>query len=94
MKKSYVLIGILAVLLILSRGISADACTGLQVKATDGSVVAARTLEFAIPLHSNVIVVPRGYPMVGALPDGKSGLKWTTQYAFHRRQCRRPAGDP
>jgi choloylglycine hydrolase len=82
MKKGDQLIGLLAVLLIVSCSISADACTGLQVKATDGSVVPARTLEFAIPLHSNVIVVPRGYGMVGTLPDGKRGLKWTSKYAF------------
>ena len=40
----------------------AQACTGIQLTAKDGGVVAARTLEFGIDLHSNVLVIPAGTP--------------------------------
>ena len=59
----------------------AFACTGIRLTAEDGSVVAARTLEFSIDLDSNVLVVPRGYARTGTTPDGKEGLKWTSKYA-------------
>ncbi|PNG27629.1 linear amide C-N hydrolase [Methylocella silvestris] len=67
--------------LMLSNVASSVACTGIRLKAQDGSVVAARTLEFAIDLHSDVLVIPRGYARTGTTPDGKEGLKWTAKYA-------------
>jgi choloylglycine hydrolase len=59
----------------------AQACTGIRLKALDGTVVHARTLEFALDIRSDVIVVPRGYARVGSTPDGKSGLAWKAKYA-------------
>src|SRR5207245_6290293 len=38
-------------------------------------------MEFAIDIHSDVIMVPRGYARVGTTPDGKEGLKWKAKYA-------------
>ena len=60
---------------------SAQACTGIRLIAADGTVVHARTLEFAIDLHSDVMMVPRGYARTGTTPDGKEGLKWKAKYA-------------
>ena len=60
---------------------AAQACTGIQLSAADGTVVHARTLEFAIDLNSDVIVVPRGYVRTGTAPGGKEGLKWKAKYA-------------
>ncbi len=60
---------------------SVQACTGVRVIAEDGSVVRGRTLEFAIDIHSDVIMIPRGYARVGTTPDGKEGLTWKTKYA-------------
>ena len=57
------------------------ACTGIRLTAADGTVVDARTLEFAIDIHSEVLMVPRGYARTGSTPDGKEGLKWTAKYA-------------
>src|ERR1700733_5567302 len=59
----------------------AQACTGIRLSAADGTIVHARTLEFAVDLHSDVIMVPRGYARVGTTPDGKSGIKWNAKYA-------------
>ncbi len=60
---------------------SVQACTGIMLTAEDGTVVHARTMEFAIDIHSDVIVIPRGYVRTGTTPDGKPGLKWTSKYA-------------
>lgn len=36
-------------------------CTGIRLKAEDGTAVHARTLEFGIDIESDVIVIPKGY---------------------------------
>lgn len=59
----------------------APACTGIRLRAEDGTVVYARTMEFAIVMDSDVIMVPRGYARTGDTPAGENGLKWTTKYA-------------
>jgi choloylglycine hydrolase len=61
-------------------------CTGIRLKASDGTVVHARTLEFAVDILSDLIVVPKGYKRVGSTPViGKEhplpGKKWTSKYA-------------
>jgi len=58
-----------------------EACTGIRLQAEDGSVVAARTLEFEVDLHSNVLIVPRGYERQGSTPRGVDGIKWKAKYA-------------
>ena len=58
-----------------------EACTGIRLTADDGTVVHARTLEFGIDIHSDVMMVPRGYARTGTTPDGKEGLKWKSKYA-------------
>ncbi|WP_375496039.1 linear amide C-N hydrolase [uncultured Nostoc sp.] len=61
-------------------------CTGIRLKALDGTAVHARTLEFAVDILSDLIVVPKGYERVGSTPTiGKKlplpGKKWTSKYA-------------
>jgi choloylglycine hydrolase len=60
---------------------AAEACTGIRLMAADGTVVHARTLEFAVDIHSDVLVSPRGYERMGITPDGNDGLKWKAKYA-------------
>jgi choloylglycine hydrolase len=68
-------------LMVMSAVEPALACTGIFLTAEDGAVVHARTMEFAIDIHSDILMVPRGYARTGTTPDGKEGLKWTTKYA-------------
>jgi choloylglycine hydrolase len=56
-------------------------CTGIELTAEDGTVVHARTMEFAIDIHSELIIIPRGHARVGTTPDGKDGLEWKSKYA-------------
>jgi choloylglycine hydrolase len=60
--------------------LTAPACTGITIKTRDGSIIFARTLEFALDLESNIIVVPRGREYIGTAPGGKPGLRWQTKY--------------
>jgi choloylglycine hydrolase len=62
-------------------GNAAHACTGIRLIAEDGTVVHARTMEFANDIQSDVIMVPRGCARVGTTPDGREGLKWKAKYA-------------
>ncbi|WP_435017255.1 linear amide C-N hydrolase [Tundrisphaera sp. TA3] len=62
--------------------VPASACTGIRLKAGDGSVISARTMEFAPDLRSEIIVVPRGRAYVGSGPGGKAGLSWAGTYGF------------
>lgn len=74
----------LAIMVVLTifLAVPADACTGLFAKAEDGGVVYARSLEFATPLQSNLLVFPRGTACRVELPDGAKGPSWTTRYGF------------
>jgi choloylglycine hydrolase len=72
---------VIAALLLGGVSQPARACTGIRLTAPDGTVVHARTMEFAIDVHSDVIMIPRGYARVGTTPDGKEGLKWKAKYA-------------
>jgi choloylglycine hydrolase len=74
--------GLMAIVVALGLVGQAAACTGITLIAADGSVVRGRTLEFAEPLDSDVILIPRGIAFTGTTPDGKvAGLKWTAKYA-------------
>jgi len=72
---------ILAAVICSLLGNGAHACTGIRLIAEDGTVIHARTMEFAIDIHSDVMMVPRGYARTGTTPDGKEGLKWRAKYA-------------
>jgi len=46
----------------------------------DGGVIHGRTLEFAVPLTTSIVVVPRKYTFFGTTSEGK-GLSYTANYA-------------
>ncbi len=46
---------------------AAHGCTGIRLIAND--------------IHSDVMMIPRGYARTGTTPDGKEGLKWKAKYA-------------
>ncbi len=56
-------------------------CTGIRLVAEDGSVVHARTLEFGTDIHSDVILVPRGFARTATAPGSKPGKAWTSKYS-------------
>lgn len=63
---------------------AALACTGISLRAADGSVVVARTVEWALSdaSHDRLMVVPRGQDFVGTTPDGRTGMRWQGRHGF------------
>lgn len=60
-----------------------NACTSFLLKGSDGGYVYGRTMEFGLPLNSQLTIIPRNLPMPGVGVDGKpgTGLNWTSKYA-------------
>ena len=57
------------------------ACTGMTLRAKDGSVVFGRTLEWgSFDLKSRLVIVPRGYEYTSHLENGQIGKNWKTKY--------------
>lgn len=71
-----------AAMLSAIQPIASDACTGITIRPKDGSVVFARTLEFATDLKSNIIIIPRGTEFVGTALGDKPGLHWRTEFGI------------
>lgn len=62
--------------------VNAFACTDFKLIATDGTVVVARTMEFALDLKSNVRTRVHDHKFVNKLPNGKDGLSWEAKYGY------------
>ena len=80
-RKSSLALACTAVLAVAAQ--QSDACTSLVLSANDGGRVYGRTMEFGIPLHSQVMKIPRGYANPGIGPDGTvgKGKSWNSKYA-------------
>lgn len=76
----------LASLLLIGIGIwmvlPTMACTDFSLKATDGSILITRSMEFALDMQSNLRSRNREqvFNMVG--PEGKPGLRWKGKYGY------------
>jgi Penicillin V acylase and related amidases len=57
-------------------------CSGLRLKAKDGSIVYARTMDFPDDLKSDIISIPRNTSFTGTLPGNKKGLHWKNKYGI------------
>ena len=80
--KKYFLFAIFSLALLLSS--KADACTGITLQTKGGDFVVGRTIEWALTgLHSNYVVVPRGYVQRSFVPNGgKEGKEFTARYGY------------
>lgn len=54
-------------------------CTSFQLRATDGSVCVARTMEFPDMLGARLTVLSRGLQLSSTAPGG-TGVRWTSRY--------------
>jgi choloylglycine hydrolase len=75
---------LVACLVFFSVSSEMTACTGISLKAKDGTVVVGRTVEWALSdaNHDKIVVIPRGKHFVGLTPEGENGKKWVGQYGF------------
>lgn len=81
MKKVLILIAVA----ILGGLTSAEtkACTGISLRAQDGSQVVARTVEWAAtPMQCGYVVAPRGHEQQSYTPTGANGLKYRSKYGY------------
>lgn len=61
----------------------AVACTGITLKAGDGSCVLARTIEWSgSKLINEYVIVPRGYSYTSYTPTGQNGLSFSAKHGF------------
>ena len=59
------------------------ACTGITLKAKDGSTVVARTIEWAASDNDcRWVVVPRGHTWKSFIPGGGTGRSFTNEYGY------------
>ncbi|SRR5579883_767225 len=81
MKKFFSAIGIS--LALCSTHISTgQACTDFRLKGQDGTVIIARSMEFAVDLKSNLMTSPRGRTFSDTAPNGKAGMSWKAAYGY------------
>lgn len=82
MKKDLIKIA-LGILMFSVPAIETDACTGITMKANDGSIVYSRTIEWGgSVLNSGYVIVPRGYSQQSMTPSGVNGMKFTAKYGY------------
>ena len=78
---AFILLAALALATLLHP--AANACTGITLKAKDGTNIVARTIEWGgSDLNSQYVVVPRGYAQQSLTPDGGKGMAFTAQYGY------------
>jgi choloylglycine hydrolase len=81
MKRIFILF--VTVVLGLTISHEADACTGISLKAQDGSRVVARTVEWAATsMQCGYVVCPRGHHQQSYTPTGSNGMKYTSVYGY------------
>jgi len=74
---------LIALFLLPMFATNALACTGIILHAKDGAVVTARTLEFGVELHSDILVVPAGTKITNLIMDEKNtGSSYVAKYGF------------
>ena len=62
---------------------SAEACTGISLKAKDGSYVIGRTMEWGgFRMPSRIVIVPRGYSQSALTPEGANGMELKAKYGY------------
>ncbi len=78
---------ILATLLVAAAAVAfaprGFACTGITLKAEDGSTVMARTIEWAVnDNHNRYVVVPRNHVWHSLVPGGGQGRAFSGKYGY------------
>ena len=60
-----------------------SACTGITLKAADGSTVTAWTIEWAVnDNHNRYVIVPRNHVWHSIVPGGGQGRAFSGQYGY------------
>lgn len=57
-------------------------CSDFQLKTRNKDIICARSMEFSIPMDSQLVVYPSNVNHSSTAPDGTKGLEWTSKYGF------------
>ncbi|MDZ7740276.1 MAG: choloylglycine hydrolase family protein [Bacteroidota bacterium] len=68
--------------LLLLNVTTSNACTIFRLKAKDGSFMIVRSMEFALDMNYQVIVVPRNTPLQSPFTEESGGMKWQNKYGY------------
>jgi len=63
------------------------ACTDFLLKDVHGDVVVGRSMEYAIPMHSQIEFYYKGRELMSPIEGGKEGMKWKVKYDFMGINC-------
>jgi len=81
MKRIFVLCAAVVISAVFAA--DSDACTGISLRAIDGSRVVARTVEWAAtPMQCGYVVAPRGHAHQSYTPTGENGMKYKSVYGY------------
>ena len=72
---------LLNLIILFAFVLSTQACSDFQLKTKSG-ILCGRTMDFIIPMKSQVLVFNRDTEMSSMAPDGSVGLQWTSNYGF------------
>ena len=73
---------IITTLLALLGMIDAIGCTDFRLTAKDGTVLVARSMEYALDLKSNLRTSTRNRTFTNTSANGKPGLTWQSKYGY------------
>jgi choloylglycine hydrolase len=76
------LLGAVASFLAASASTESLGCTDFRIKATDGTVIIGRTMDFEVPVLSLVRIFPRGERWTSDAPGMRKGIGWTSKYGY------------
>ncbi len=57
-------------------------CGDVLLKATDGTLLNVRSMEFGAPMDTQIGVVARGVNVQSTAPNNNKGLSWTSKYGY------------
>lgn len=58
------------------------ACTDFRVTAKDGTILIARSMEFATDLKSQLVTTPQGKSFTSTTANNKPGVSWKSKYGY------------
>lgn len=61
---------------------TAEACTNFILTTKDGARINGRSMEFALPLKSQVMIKPRGEKIESPAPNNAAGMSWISKYGY------------
>lgn len=75
-------LGALIALTAIITSASSEACTNFLIEAEGDTFINGRSMEFAQPLGTQVVIQPRGDSIQTEAPGNKNGMKWTSKYGY------------